>query len=373
MTRRDFSAATTLAAATATTAASAQSPRPKRRGNIHEFAPGLKIALQSGSDPSDDDLTFVKQLGLDWVTLNTSGAGGTLENFKRLKAKVDAAGLNVWNIGNANVHNMEEVTLNLPGRDQKIEEYKQFLRNLAATGVFYTTYAHMGNGIWSTGREISRHSSGRAFDLAKATDSGQWNGKKFSMPLSHGRRFTEKEMWDNYTHWVNQAVPVAEEVGVRIGIHPDDPPGLKELAGVPRCIFGNFAGYKRALEIADSDNVGVCLCCGCWLEGGDAMGADVLTAIRYFAERNKLWKIHFRNTDKPLPHFIETHLDGGYMKMYSIMKTLVEVGFRGAVIVDHVPTMVGGPKVAWAYNIAYAKALLERAHDEVKRPAGSLR
>jgi len=363
MTRREF------AGTAAAVAAQAQTQR--RRGNVHEFSPGVKIALQSGSDPKTEDLDFVKQLGLEWVTLNTSGAAANVENFKRLKANVDAAGLKVWNIGNANVHNMEEVTLNLPGRDAKIEEYKQFLRNLAATGVYYTTYAHMGNGIWSTEREVVRGSKGRAFDLAKA-DKGQWNGKSFPAPLSHGRAYTEKEIWDNYTYWVNQVVPVAEETGIRIGIHPDDPP-VEPLGGVPRCIFGSFAGYKRALEIADSDNVGVCLCCGCWLEGGPKMGADVITAIKYFAERNKLWKVHFRNVDKPLPHFVETHLDGGYMDMYKIMKTLVEVGYRGAVIVDHVPEMVGGPKVAWAYNISYAKGLLARAMEEVKRPAGSFR
>ena len=191
MTRREF------AGSTAAVAAQAQTKR--RRGNVHEFSPGVKIALQSGSDPKTEDLDFVKQLGLEWVTLNTSGAAANVDNFKRLKANVESAGLKVWNIGNANVHNMEEVTLNLPGRDTKIEEYKQFLRNLATTGVYYTTYAHMGNGIWSTEREVVRGSRGRAFDLAKA-DKGQWNGKSFPAPLSHGRPYTEKEIWDNYTN-----------------------------------------------------------------------------------------------------------------------------------------------------------------------------
>ena len=74
----------------------------------------------------------------------------------RMKQRVEAAGLKVANIGNANVHNMPEVTLNLPGRDQKIEEYTQYLRDLARAGIFYTTYAHMGNGIWSSQRETTR-------------------------------------------------------------------------------------------------------------------------------------------------------------------------------------------------------------------------
>ena len=69
-------------------------------------------------------------------------------------------------------------------------------------------------------------------------------------------------------------------VRLQIGIHPDDPP-FYSLGGVPRCIFGTFEGYKRAMAIADSPNIGVCLCLGCWLEGGkDLMGADALTAIR---------------------------------------------------------------------------------------------
>ena len=67
----------------------------------------------------------------------------------------------------------------------------------------------------------------------------------------------------------------------RIGIHPDDPP-VDELGGIPRCIFSNFDGYKRALEIADSPNVGMCLCVGCWLEGGSKMGKDVFETIQLF-------------------------------------------------------------------------------------------
>jgi len=72
----------------------------------------------------------------------------------------------VWNIGNTSVHNMPEVTLNLPGRDQKIEEYKNYLRNLGKAGIHYTTYAHMGNGIWSSGTGEVRGSRGREYDRA---------------------------------------------------------------------------------------------------------------------------------------------------------------------------------------------------------------
>ena len=154
-----------------------------------------------------------------------------------------------------------------PGRDQKIEEYKQYIRNLGKAGIYYTTYAHMGNGIWSSGRATIRGASAREFDMASPNKVGVWDGKKYYEPLSHGREFSKEEIWENYTYFIKQVAPVAEENSVRIGIHPDDPP-VPVLAGVPRCIFANFEGYKRAMEIANSPNVGICLCCGCWNEGG---------------------------------------------------------------------------------------------------------
>jgi mannonate dehydratase len=324
---------------------------------LHEIPPGIKISVQVGSDPNDEDLQFVKQLGAQYVSIWVRADGATYENFMRLRSKVEAADLKVWNIGNLNVHNMEEVTLNLPGRDQKIEEYKAYLRNLGKAGIYYTTYAHMGNGIWSTQRESTRGgASARAFDLAKA-DAGYWEAKVFRGPLTHGRVYAQKEIWDNYTYFIKAVTPVAEEAGVRIGIHPDDPP-VPELGGVPRCIFGNFDGYKRAFEIADSPNIGMCLCCGTWLEGGKLMGKDVLETIRYFGSRGKIFKIHFRNVSAPLPHFVETFVDDGYMDMDKVMHTLREVNFNGVMIPDHIPEMIGGSRAGTAYSIAYMKALL---------------
>ncbi len=339
---------------------------PATPARVHEFPPGIKLSVQMPTDPSDEDLQFVRQLGAEYVNIPTRGEAATAENFIRLRNKVESAGLKVWNIGNSDVHNMEEVTLNLPGRDQKIEQYKTYLRNLGKAGIHYTTYAHMGNGIWSSERETTRGgASARAFDMSK-NPKGTWAGKVFSGPLTHGRVYSEQEIWDNYTYFIKAVAPVAEQEGIRIGIHPDDPP-VPVLGGVPRCIFGNFEGYKRALAIANSDNVGVCLCCGTWLEGGKLTGMDVLGAIRHFGRQRKLWKIHFRNVSAPVPHFVETFMDNGYMDMYQIMRALREVNFAGAVIADHVPQMVGGGRAGTAYSVGYMRGLLERANAEFAR------
>jgi mannonate dehydratase len=332
---------------------------------VHQVQPGIKLCVQAPPTPSDSDLLFLQQLGAGYVSVASTPALRTAEGFLQIKKRYSDAGIAVWNIGNSSVHNMPEVTLNLPGRDRKIEEYKQYLRNLGAAGIHYTTYAHMGNGIWSSGSGAIRGAVGREFDLASPNKQGVWDGTVFKEPFSHGREFSSEEIWENYTYFIKQVAPVAEEAGVCIGIHPDDPP-VPVLAGVPRCIFSSFDGYRRAMEIANSPNVGICLCCGTWLEGGTQLtGKDPAEMIRYFGAR-KIWKIHFRNVSAPLPHFIETFMDNGYYDMYKIMKALREVNFEGIVILDHSPSLVGGSSAQTAYGFAYMKALLNRANAEAK-------
>jgi mannonate dehydratase len=310
--------------------------------------PGIKIGVSAGQ-PTEENMLFLKQLGVTWVSLAPRQETANAEGFTAMREQWEAAGFKVYNIGSGvgpsgSLHNMEEVTLNLPGRDKKIEEYLNYIRYLGKAGIPYSTYAHMGNGIWRSGREVlPRGYSGSTLDLASPDAKGTWAGKTFTRPLSHGREFTKEEIWENYTYFIKKVVPVAEEAGVRIGIHPDDPPE-PVLAGVPRCIFSNFEGYKRAIEIANSPNIGVCLCCGSWLEGGKMTGADPVEMIKYFGSRKKLFKIHFRNVSAPLPHFTETMIDDGYYDMSKIMRALVEVKFDGIMIPDHIPGVGSNPK-----------------------------
>ena len=328
---------------------------------LPEIAPGMKIAMQASPEPSQEDLAFVRQMGVEHVVLWTNADKASYEYYASRRRLYEDAGLQVYGFGNSSVHNQDAIALNLPNRDEKVEEYKAHLRNLGKAGIPYTTYAHMANGIWSTEPEPTRGGArARAFNLETA-QQGHWAGTHYDVPLSHGRRYCEDEIWDNYTHFIREVAPVAEEAGVLIGIHPDDPP-VPELAGVPRCIFSSFEGYKRAFEIADSPNVGMCLCAGCWLEGGEGMGVNVLDTIRYFGERNKLFKVHFRNVDAPLPHFVETFLDDGYMDMYRVVEALRAVSFRGVLIADHIPLMADDHRVGTAFSIGYMKALVERAN-----------
>ncbi len=330
---------------------------------LQPIPPGMKIAAQITPEPSEDDLKFLRQMGLDYVVLWTNGDKASYDYYASRRQLFEAAGLKVYGFGSWSVHNQDAIVLNLPGRDEKIEEYKTHLRNLGKAGIPYTTYAHMANGIWSTEREQTRGGApARAFDLEKA-DKGWWIQREYQGPLTHGRRYSQDEIWDNFEYFIRQVAPVAEEAGVKIGIHPDDPP-VPELGGIPRCVFSSFEGYTRALEIANSPNVGLCLCVGCWLEGGELMGKGVLETIRDFGAQNKIFKVHYRNVDQPLPHFVETFIDDGYFDMYKVIKALREIDFDGVLIPDHIPSMANDPRVGTAFTIGYMKALVERANAE---------
>ena len=334
---------------------------------------GIQLGTYVSPLASDDELRFLQQLGVEWAMLAvTDQSLHSVANYKAWIERFARFDIQIYRIANQSVHNMEAVTLGLDDRDRKIDEFIAFIRDLGAAGIHYNTYAHMASGTWTSGETTGRGGiEARTLDLRDAW--GRWDGRRFEGELPHGRRYSEDELWDNYAHFIAKVAPAAEEAGVYIGIHPDDPP-VYALGGVPRCIFGTFAGYQRALEIAASDHIGVCLCVGCWLEGGAAgMGADVVEAIHTFGEQGKLFKVHFRNVTNPLPEpWRETLMDEGYMDMSLVMAALGEVGFDGCAIPDHIPRMTGegGDRAGLGYSIGYMRALTQ-AVNTLAAPASS--
>ena len=346
-----------------------------------ELAPGLKVAAQMSPEPSDEEMASVRQIGIEYAVTWIDPAKASPEYYRSRREHFARGGIQLYSLCNPSVHNVDAITLNLPNRDEKVAEYKAHLRNLGQADIPYTTYAHMANSGWTPPPEQIRGASrARTSNMVRLTEE-----------LTHGREYSEEELWDNFATFAVEIAPVAEEAGVRIGIHPDDPPGVT-LGGVPRPIFSSFDGYKRALEIADSPNVGMCLCIGCWLEGGKAMGCDVVETIRYFGGQGKIFKVHYRNIDKRLPGFVGTFVDEGYFDLHQAMHTLSDVedgtlvpdhpqqmdddvlyqamcalsdvGFDGALIPDHdLPTGADG-RLGTAYILTYMCALQKRVEKE---------
>ena len=341
--------------------------------------PGIQVATKlegpisvdsSGKVHLDPEhVRFLQQMGIEWVMVGRAPEESAA-CYRAIREQVEDAGLKIYRLANGRLHNMPEVTLNLPGRDELIDRYLKYISDLGAAGIHYATYAHMGNGIWrgTERRPVRGGATAGGLDLG-AYNHGVWAGINYEWPLSHGREYSEDELWENYEYFIKKVVPVAESSGVYIGIHPDDPP-VYPMGGIPRCIFGTFEGYKKALEIADSPNIGACLCVGCWLEGGEAAGCDCETFIRYFAERNKLFKIHLRNVTAPLSEpggFNETYPDAGYANLFNILETLRDVGFDGALINDHLIDMVGGYYTCEAYFTSYLKGAVDAVQNHLYR------
>ena len=117
---------------------------------------GMKIAAQVSPEPTEEDLRFIRQLGVEYVVLWTDQDKAGYEYYRSRRMLFEEAGLKVYGFGNRSVHNQDAIVLGLPNRRAKIEEYKAHIRNLGKAGIPYTTYGPMANGIWSTEPEPTR-------------------------------------------------------------------------------------------------------------------------------------------------------------------------------------------------------------------------
>jgi mannonate dehydratase len=342
------------------------SPSQSSSAVLRPQPPGIKLGSAAPANPTDDDLLFFRQVGVDCVFCAVTPELNSVEGLLSIKKRYADAGLTVHNVRNLAVTNNEaDLVLNRPARDKRIEDYKTWLRTLGKAGFHYTLSTFNLAQIVSSGFIETRGSRTRDCDLNSPTlgvpadtPSGL-NIMGSAKSIAFGREYTPDEIWANFTYFIKQVVPVAEESGIAIGFHPDDTPG-SPLFGVPR-IFSTFDDCKKALKIANSPNVGMCLCCGTWAEGGAAMGIDPAGAVRYFGAQKQIYEIHYRNVSSPLPHFHESYVDDGYYDMYKVMKALVDVKYDGIVHLDHYMPMVGGNHAYEAYNLGYMKAMRQRA------------
>src|SRR5437763_4916755 len=131
-------------------------------------------------------------------------------------------------------------------------------------------------------------------------------------------------MWANYDWYMERIVPVCEEAGVRMALHPDDPP-VPTLGGVAR-LFGTFDGFRRAMETHPSPMHGLDFCHGCWSEM--RCGEGVLDALTWFGTRGRLFYIHLRDVQGGAADFKECFVDEGNSNVAAVVRKLREVGFN---------------------------------------------
>ncbi len=307
---------------------------------------------------TDDDLLFLQQIGLRWVRLEFGDADTPFDTLAAAQQRFARFGMSIYSGVHYSYRSLK-VQLGKPGRDRDIETYCRFLRDLGRLGIPVASYDFHPANTYTTNQVRRRGYTAREFNLNDFRNKIE--------KLRFEREYSADEIWDNYTYFMKAVLPVAEESKVKLALHPDDPPVAK-MNGVAK-LFTHYDGYRRAEQIAGNSRYwGLTFCVGTWSEGGDRMGKDVFEMIRDFGRRGKLFEIHFRNVSGPLPHFVETFPDDGYMDMYQVMKALRQVRFSGAAEPDHVPKLAGDSGVlraGTAYCIAYMRALLRRANEEV--------
>jgi mannonate dehydratase len=314
----------------------------------HRVTPGL----------SDDELLFLKQLGLRWARVEFQPAEATLDNLAAVQKRFAGQGIRIYSAVNY-IHRSLKIQLGQKGRDEDIDQYRAFLGHLGRIGIPVASYDFHPANTYTTAEVARRGYRTRAFDL----DDFRRHVEKRRFE----RDYPAEEVWDHYAYFLKAVLPAAEKADVRLALHPDDPP-VATMNGVAK-LFTHYEGYRRAEQLAGtSRHWGLTFCVGTWAEGGDRMGKDVLEMIKDFGGRGKIFEVHFRNVSGPLPRFEETFPDDGYLDMYAVMKALRQVGFHGVMEPDHVPQLAGDRGIrpaGTAYCIASMRALLRRANEEV--------
>jgi mannonate dehydratase len=313
----------------------------------------MRIALGQFKELTEEQLLFVKQCGCDDVLLNTPALPGDerweYEDLLAWRQRAEEAGLRLIALENVPIRFYDRIMLNLPGREAQLENMRQTVRNMGRAGIPILGYHFMPNGVWRTSRDaaVRGGAASTAFDMAQVDQS----------VLSHDRVYTEEELWENYDWYLDRMLPACEEAGVRMALHPDDPP-VCSLGGIPR-LFRNFDNFARAMERHPSPMHGLDFCHGCWSEMRGGQG--VLEAIRYFGERGRIFYVHFRDVVGTAEEFTEVFLGDGNCDPVAVMVALRASGFNGFIIDDHVPRMVND--TPWchrgrAWTTGYLQALL---------------
>jgi len=307
---------------------------------------------------TDEDLLFVRQLGVPNVYTWIPTAQHNLKDLRALKERIESQDLRLYNILSEDVSKNAAIHLNLPGRDDAIARLIELLYMMKELGLNNLVFTWEPDRVWSSGRAESRLSDTRHVDM----------GEIARQPLTHDRVYTREELWENFAYLMDKVGPALKETGVHLSLHPNDPPTELLMGGVP-ALINSFDAYKKAFGMLDNTALQMEFCCGCWLEGANEGFANLLDGLRWCLEQGRVSIVHFRNIDRPLPVFTETFLDNGFFDMYRIMKMLCAYDYQGTITLDHTPMLVQDPnkRAASAYAIGYMRALAERAIAEVKR------
>lgn len=310
---------------------------------------------------SEGGMRRVKQLGVSHVLMGGPPIPWQEAQIRPVMDRLQAGGLT---LGNMMIAGFPKALYGRPGRDEEIEKVQQSIRAAGRAGlpvVEYNFYAHrLVEGYYEA---EGRGGAGlTAFDDDRVKDLP---------PLASEGVHSLDEMWSNITYFLKAVVPVAEECGVRLALHPNDPPApLSRGSGQ---IMATLAGWKRLIDIVPSKSNGITFDCGVTRE----IGENPVEVCRYFGERDCINHVHFRNVRVGTPglKYTEVFIDEGQVDMFAVMKELVRLKYPRLVYPEHPRGLDydrdqpgfksyypgGGGYAGFAYNVGYARAMLQAA------------
>ncbi len=301
----------------------------------------------------------VKQLGVNDVLMGGPAIPWQERDLRALMDKLKAGGLT---LGNLMIAGFPKTLYGKPGRDEEIEKIQQSIRAGGRAGlpvIEYNFYAHrLVEGYYA---ETGRAGAGlTAFDYARVKDLP---------PLAEEGAHTLEEMWSNIAYFLKAVIPVAEESGVRLALHPNDPPA--PVSRGSQQIMGSVEGWKRLINIVPSQCNGITFDCGVTRE----MGQDPVEVCRYFGSKDVINHVHYRNVRVQTPNekYTEVFIDEGVNDMYAVMKELLRQKYPRLIYPEHPRALDydrersdfkpyypgGGGYAAYAYNVGYTKAMLQ--------------
>lgn len=292
----------------------------------------------------------------------------TYEELSALVAALKAEGLELAALENFSPKFWSDVLLDGPERDRQIEGLKQLVRDAGRAGIPCIGYNFSIAGVygWTRGPYARGRANSVGYGVAPAEvdapipDGMVWNMRyRPERPGAPPVSLSEAELWERVGHFLSELVPVAEEAGVVLAAHPDDPP-VDLLRGTPRLV-NRPEKYDRLMGLVPSRANGLELCLGSLQE---MPGGDIYDHVRRFARSGRIGYIHFRNVKGKVPRYVESFVDDGDIDMAEIVRILRDENYEGVLIPDHTPEMTCD--ASWhagkAFALGYMRALVQNAH-----------
>jgi len=285
------------------------------------------------------------------------------EELTALRVTVEESGLKLYAIENFDPAHWHDVLLDGPKKKEQLEGLKTIIRNVGSAGipVFGYNFSIAGvygrqKGTWARGGAESVGLEG-SMDHTSIPDGMVWN-MRYREPVGPGviAPFSHEELWKRLEDFLGELIPVAEEAGVRLAAHPDDPP-LPVVRDTPRLVYQPDM-YQRLLDLRPSRSNALEFCLGTIAEMTEG---DVHEAIDRYAAQNALAYIHFRNVCGKVPNYHEVFVDEGDIDMFRVLRILRKHSYDGVLIPDHTPLMTcpGSWYAGMAYAMGWMKAALQ--------------